>query len=175
MAISTLYWLNAPTSTRVVCLARAALEWLNCFLLCTLYLSNVKESWSWNVVYLTLLQSKTKCRRSAFFRHFGEPSQDCNGILVYSCPLLIDFVLGPLILDLKNVLIIFLHLVRNVRQLCLIKWGQGSWCVGYVLTLACCFSEIHSFATCLESAWKFSSSAYLLSAYVVSRLTVHIS
>ncbi|AAF24590.1 T19E23.16 [Arabidopsis thaliana] len=28
-------------------------------------------------------QSKTKCRRSAFFRHFGEPSQDCNGILVY--------------------------------------------------------------------------------------------
>lgn len=25
-------------------------------------------------------QSKTKCRRSAFFRHFGEPSQDCNGM-----------------------------------------------------------------------------------------------
>ncbi|XP_010478886.1 PREDICTED: mediator of RNA polymerase II transcription subunit 34 isoform X2 [Camelina sativa] len=25
-------------------------------------------------------QSKTKCRRSAFFRHFGEPSQDCDGM-----------------------------------------------------------------------------------------------
>ncbi|KAJ0233120.1 ATP-dependent DNA helicase Q-like 2 [Hirschfeldia incana] len=25
-------------------------------------------------------QSKTKCRRSAFFRHFGELSQDCNGM-----------------------------------------------------------------------------------------------
>ncbi|KAF8087796.1 hypothetical protein N665_0566s0003 [Sinapis alba] len=25
-------------------------------------------------------QSKKKCRRSDFFRHFGEPSQDCNGM-----------------------------------------------------------------------------------------------
>ncbi|CAK9140563.1 unnamed protein product [Ilex paraguariensis] len=25
-------------------------------------------------------QSKRECRRSAFFRHFSEPSQDCNGM-----------------------------------------------------------------------------------------------
>lgn len=32
-----------------------------------------------NPLFVLFYQSKKICRRSAFFRHFGEPLQDCNG------------------------------------------------------------------------------------------------
>lgn len=97
------------------------------------------------------MQSKRQCRRSAFFRHFAEPLQECNGIF-HSCHLLFFCSLSWCCM-----LYIYTRCYRDVWHLCIVKRGERSGCLWFVaLTFSSSFTFYTSFTIYFVSNWLIS-------------------
>jgi len=100
------------------------------------------------------MQSKKQCRRSAFFRHFTEPLQECNGIFQSRHLLMLH--------ALSDLIYLYSWCYRDVWYLCILKRGERNGCLWFVaLTCSSIYTFYSSFTIYFVLKWMISFVFFL--------------